>query len=59
MYVAVCCYVYDVVSLMLNLKATRFGIMFSRTIKIEHMHVHCFYNKTQSGWDDDDDTVFV
>ena len=59
MYVAICCYDYDVMSLMLNLKATRFGIMFLRTIKIEPKHVHCFYNKIQSGWDDNDDTVFV
>ena len=50
---------YDDMIMMLSLKVTHFGKYVFKIIKIEHIHVHRFYNKTRSGWDDDDDTVFV
>ena len=43
-HVLTCMPMYDVMNMMIDLKVTRFEIMFSEIIKIEVISVHCFHN---------------
>ena len=54
-----CFYVAYAMFMRLNLKETRFRTYVFKVIKIESTHVHYFYKWTQSGRDDEDDTVIV
>ena len=58
-YAFICMFTYDDMIMMLSLKVTRFENYVFKIIKIEPMQVHRFYNLTRSGWDNDNDTMFV
>ena len=43
-HVLACVFMYAIMIMMLNLKATRIGIYVLKIIKIEPMNIHYFYN---------------